>query len=267
MDDLDVRSALTEYVTETEPPIGLTREDVLAAGRRSRRRRLSAAGIAGAAFAVVAILGATSVMTTPSQPPPPQPAKPVPGDRCGTRTPGENAQQLLTRLSCTIDVAVRSRVTPGARIDRLTLPGEVPPPDPFLLKARQIEEEGTVSTHYYLDVRVSDDRGAGSVLVRVLPPAYNGERSCEDATIPKTASCSTRRIAEGFLRETTDRNEEGLIFRTILLTMPTGTIYLITSNTGVVESGDGIHLPVERTEPPLTSKQLEEIATMPGLVP
>lgn len=265
MDDLDVRSALTEYVTESEPQIWLTGDSVLAAGRRSRRRRLSAAGIAGAAFAVVAILGATSVMTTPS--PPPQPAKPVPGDRCGTRTPGETAQQVLTRLSCTVDTSVRSRVTPGARIDRLTLPDEIPPSDPFLLTAKQVEEQGTVSTHYYLEVRVSDDRGAGSVLVRILSPAYNAVPSCEDATIPQRASCSSRQIAQGVLRETTDRNEEGLIFRTTQLTMPTGTIYLITSNTGVVESGDGIYLPVERTEPPLTSKQLEEIATMPGLVP
>ncbi|WP_414940565.1 hypothetical protein [Amycolatopsis sp. cmx-11-51] len=267
MDDLDVRSVLTKYVTEAEPPIGLTGDRVLAAGRRSRRRRLAAAGIAGAAFAVVAILGATSVMTTPSPPPPPRPADPVPGARCGTRTSDETAQQLLTRLSCIVDTSVRSRVAPGARIERLTLPDEIPPPDPFLLTAKRVEEEGTVSTLYYLDVRVSDDRGAGSVLVRILPPIYNWETSCEDATIPKTASCSTRQIADGVLRETTNRNEAGLIVRTTELTMPTGVIYLSSTNTGVVESGDGIHLPVERAEPPLTSKQLEEIATMPGLVP
>ncbi|MBB5856158.1 hypothetical protein ACFQ05_25105 [Amycolatopsis umgeniensis] len=268
MDDLDVRSALTEYVTEAEPPIRLTGRDVLAAGRRSQRRRLSA-GVTGAALAVVAILGVTSLMTAPPQQPqtPPQPAQPVEVDRCGTRAADETAQQVLTRLSCVVGTAVRSRVTPGARIEKLTLPGEIPPSDPFLLTAKRYEEEEGSPLLYYLDVRVSDDRGAGSLHVRVLPPVYDGLKSCEDPTIPKTASCSVRQTAEGVLLELTTRNEEGLIVRTAHLKTPTGTIYLITNNTGAVETGDGVHLPVERAEPPLTATQLQEIAATPGLVP
>jgi len=268
MDDLDVRSALAEYVTETEPPLGLTGDDVLTAGRRSRRHRLSAAGIASAAFAVVAILGVASLLTTPVPPPsPPQPAKPVPVARCGERVTGETTQQVVARLTCVIGTAVRARVAPEAQIENLPQPGATPPSDPFHLTAKRTEENGEVGTVYYMDVRVSDDRGAGSVHFRVIPPFVHLMTSCDDRTIPKTASCSAHQLSEGPLRETADRNAEGMVVLTTLIRTSAGTIYIAAENTGVVATGDGVHRPVQRAEPPLTSAQLQEIVTMPGLAP
>ncbi len=260
MDDLDVRSALTEYVTEAEPPIGLTEEDVLAAGRRSRRRRLSA-GIAGAALAVVAALGVTFAIVAPQR------AEPVAGDPCGTKPPGETAQQVLARLSCAIGTAVRARLASGVRIERITLPDEIPPPDPFQVYSTRLDEVGGTPTFYYLGVRVSDDRGTGSVYLRISSPLGYGRASCEAADVPKTDDCSSRRIAEGTLRELTSRTGEGLIVRTTLLSTPTATITLITNNSGVMDTGDGARLPVQSPEPPLSGPQLQDIATTPGLVP
>ncbi|WP_181773259.1 hypothetical protein [Amycolatopsis pittospori] len=260
MDDLDVRSALTEYVTEAEPPIGLTEQGVLAAGRRSRRRRLSA-GITGAALAVVAALGVTFAVIAP------QPDGPVAGDRCGTKSPGETAQQVITRMSCTVGAAVRSRLAPGVRIERLTLPEEIPPSDPFLLYSKQFPETAAASTFYFLGVRVSDDRGAGSVYVRISPPLGYGMASCEAENIPKADSCTSRRIAEGILLELTSRTPEGLIVHTTMLSGPTATITLISNNSGVLDTGDGFRPPVQSAEPPLSGPQLQDIAVRPGLVP
>ncbi|OXM52076.1 hypothetical protein [Amycolatopsis alba] len=268
MDDLDVRSALTEYVTEGEPPIGLTGEDVLAAGRRSRRRRLSA-GVAGAAFTVVAILGVTFAVTAPQPPPPPplQPAEPVAGDHCETRRPGETEEQVITRLSCVVGTAVRSRVASGARIENLPPLGASPPSDPFRLTAKRNEENGEVGTTYYVNVRVSDGRGAGSIHISVVPPIYHLMTSCDDLTVPKTASCSTHRLPGGPLRETADRNAEGLIVLTARISRPAGIIEVTAENTGVVATGDGVYRPAQRAEPPLTPVQLQEIVADPGLVP
>ena len=56
----DVRSALTAYVTEGEPPIGLTGDEVLAAARLSRRRYLLTGAVALAV--VVLALGLAVVV-------------------------------------------------------------------------------------------------------------------------------------------------------------------------------------------------------------
>ncbi|MFK0248749.1 hypothetical protein ACIQUM_28990 [Amycolatopsis azurea] len=261
MDDLDVRSALTEYVTGAEPPIGLTEDGVLAAGRRSRRRRLSA-GIAGAALAVVAILGATFMVIAP-----PRPDEPVAGDDCGTKFSGETAQQVLTRLSCVVGAAVRSRLAPGVRIERITIPGEVPPADPFLLQSLRAGETDGAPMLYFLGVRVSDERGTGAVYVRISPPPGYGMANCGARDLPKSDSCAKRQIAEGDLMELASRNDEGLITQTTRLYRSSVTITVITNNTGVLDSGEGAALPVQRAEPTLTPAQLQEIAVNPGLVP
>ncbi|MEV6906562.1 hypothetical protein [Amycolatopsis sp. NPDC051071] len=260
MDDLDVRSALTEYVTEAEPPIGLTEEGILAAGRRSRRRRLSA-GIAGAALAVVAALGVTFAIVAPQR------DEPVAGDRCGTKSSGETAQQVIARLSCAVGTAVRSRLASGMRIERITLPGEIPPADPFQVYSTRLDEVSGAPTFYYLGVRVSDDRGTGSVYLRIYAALGYGMASCEAKNFPKADSCSSRRIAEGTLRELTSRTGEGLIVRTTMLSTPTTTITLISNNSGVMDYGDGARLPAQSAEPPLSGPQLQDIATTPGLVP
>ncbi|GAB3730979.1 hypothetical protein GCM10027598_53580 [Amycolatopsis oliviviridis] len=261
MDDLDVRSALTEYVTEAEPPIGLTEDGVLAAGRRSRRRRLSA-GIAGAALAVVAILGAAFMVIAP-----PRSDEPVAGDHCGTKTSDETEQQVRTRLSCVVSAAVRSRLAPGVRIERITIPGETPPADPFLLNFIRAGETEGAPMFYFLGVRVSDERGTGAVYVRIGPPPGYGMANCAARDLPKSDACSQRQIAEGGLIELGSQNHAGLTTHTTRLYRPSATITISTNNSGALDSGEGADLPVQRAEPTLTSAQLQEIAVNPGLVP
>ncbi|MEU4238293.1 hypothetical protein [Actinoplanes sp. NPDC026619] len=56
MQEAEVRTALTAYATDGEPPMGLTADGVLTAGRRSRRaRRLAAFAGAGVAAALVGV--------------------------------------------------------------------------------------------------------------------------------------------------------------------------------------------------------------------
>jgi hypothetical protein len=55
MQETTVREALRAYVSVDEPPLGLTSDGVLAAGRRSRRnRRLAGVAVAGLATALLA---------------------------------------------------------------------------------------------------------------------------------------------------------------------------------------------------------------------
>jgi hypothetical protein len=127
MREAEVRRALTAYVTDGEPAMGLTAETVLAAGRRSRRaRRL--AGVAGAGLAV-ALAGAGVIVgwggggdfaaANPCPSPP------------GTRPPGviaadqalspELVDWAATSLTCYLN-DVLPQLLPAARYGRV--PGE-----------------------------------------------------------------------------------------------------------------------------------------------
>ncbi|MDM4718910.1 hypothetical protein QTQ03_04595 [Micromonospora sp. WMMA1363] len=72
MQEAEVHHALEAYVSDDEPPMGLTSDEILAAGRRSRRNRrlagMAAAGLAAILFGVgvVAVSGGGGSSTTPA---------------------------------------------------------------------------------------------------------------------------------------------------------------------------------------------------------
>ncbi|MFC3447941.1 hypothetical protein [Amycolatopsis speibonae] len=260
MDDLEVRSALNTYVLEAEPPIGLTGEAVLAAGRRSRRRRLTTA-VAGAALAVVAAIGATYAIATPV------PVSDVVGSTCKPKSAVETPEQTKLRLSCVVSAAVRSRIAPGKRIERLTIPGEIPPADPFLLIADPIEDQGSGRFIYHMGVRVSDEHGAGSVYVKLLPFPGTMAYDCKDESTPKPEKCSAHQYPRGLLTEVTYRNDKGLVLHAATLTTPKYILIVAANNSGVLTKGDGLNDPVDSPAPPVTEAEVRDMALTDGLTP
>ncbi|WP_410623050.1 hypothetical protein [Amycolatopsis sp. cmx-8-4] len=256
MEDLDVRSALTAYVTEDEPPIGLDGARILARGRRSRRNRLLAAS-AGVLVVLLAI-GAT-VLASPRQ-------GEIAGPSCPSASAGETRAQIVDRLSCVVDKAVRSMLPPGAKVERLTIPGETPPPNPFHLIADPV---GTAPRDalFHMGVRVTDERGTGSVyFLALLDDASSGGAfsmaRCGTA-VPNQVSCEVEQLKEGGLRKVTERANGVLTYRASL-TAPGMNVEFWSSNSGVLEQ-NGVPLPVQRPEPTLNAVQVRGLALTPGL--
>ena len=226
----DVRSALTAYVTEDEPPLGLSGDAVLAAARLSRRRHL----LTGAVAAVVVVLAlGLAVVVLPHR-----------GEVAGRACPAasDTRSALVDRLSCVVGNAVRSMLPPDARITRLTIPGETPPADPFHLIADPAGDAPREAL-FHMGVRVTDARGSGSVYVMMLPvpnsvvPALRtgrrsraraeqtpgGRTAAVDAALAATA-CVTHRAA---------------------LAAPAAYVQFWSNNSGVLEQKD-VRLPEQR---------------------
>ncbi|KFU78190.1 hypothetical protein SAMN04489729_2835 [Amycolatopsis lurida] len=228
MEDQDVRSALKEYVTEAEPPVGLTGDGVLAAGRRSRRRRLTTV-VAAVALAAAGFPAGTAIIALPER------NEPAAASPCGAKSPEETTEAAKARLSCVLEATVRARVTLGSDT-------------PFDLKAIPIGQ----GNGYHLVYPVRD----GSLSVTVLP--NNGTllstgTACRRLN-PAPATCSASLIDGGTLVETTTKENDGHVTY--------GAAY--QTGTAIVEvSADG----GDNARPPLSEAQVREIALTPGLVP
>jgi hypothetical protein len=251
MEDADVRSALTAYVTEDEPPIGLSGEAVLAAARASRRRQLTT-GVVAAVVVVLALGLAIVVLPRQSEPA---------GPTCPSASPSETRGQIIDRLSCVISRAVRSLLPADTRFERLTIPGETPPADPFHLIG---DEMGTSprEAFFHLGVRVTDSRGTGSVYVLMMPAENAGFSRCSPPN-PGELTCAEEQLPQGGLRLVSDRLSGAFSYRATLAG-PDARVQFWSNNSGVLEQKD-VRLPEQRPEPLLSAAQVRQLALTPGL--
>ncbi|WP_329071755.1 hypothetical protein [Amycolatopsis sp. NBC_01480] len=247
MEDLDVRSALSSYVTEDEPPIGLSGAAVLAAGRRSRRRRL----VAATGGAVVVLVAAVTLAVSGPGPQAPPPAS---GTACATKS-----ADTRTRLACVIGDAVRSRLSPSARIERLTIPGETAPADPFLPAV-------TGESMYQLGVRVTDQHGAGAVYVQLIAVDGLSVPRCTEVSPPNPDGCGVSQLSQGALQTITYRRG-GLITYEARLSAPGWLAVVTTNNSGVLRHGLADAVAVQSPLPPLTAEQAADVVLTRGLIP
>ncbi|MGW5722198.1 hypothetical protein ACWEVP_38915 [Amycolatopsis sp. NPDC003865] len=243
----DVRTALTEYVTEGEPPLGLTGEAVLSAARLSRRRHLLTGAVA--VFVAVLALG-LAVVVLPDR-------DPVAGRPCPTAVDTRSA--LVDRLSCVVGNAVRALLPADAVVTRLTTPGETPPPaDPFRLIADPIGAAPEEAI-FHLGVRVTDAAGPGSVYVLIVPGTTGGP-SCGQA---EEITCRTEPTALGLVRSASLRVGDAVKNR-VALAGPASLVQFWSNSSGVPEQS-GVRLPKQRPEPTLTLEQVRSLALTPGL--
>ncbi|MFI9454499.1 hypothetical protein [Amycolatopsis sp. NPDC052450] len=228
MEDQDVRSALKEYVTVAEPPIGLTGDGVLTAGRRSRRRRLTTV-IAAVALAAAGFPVGTAIIALPDR------NEPAATSPCAKKSPEETSEAAKTRLSCVIEAAVRARVTLGSDT-------------PFELKAVPLGKTNA----YHLVYPVRD----GTMSVTLHP--NNGTllstgMACQDVD-PVSTTCSASLIDGGTLVETTAKENGGRLTYGATYQTEAAIVEVFT------EGG-------KSARPPLSEVQVREIALTPGLVP
>jgi hypothetical protein len=252
MEDLDVRSALSSYVTEDEPPIGLSGAAVLAAGRRSRRRRLVAA--TGGAV-VVLVAAVTLAVSGPGRQAPP----PTAGTACAVKSTGATPSEIRTRLACVIGDAVRSRLSPSAKIERLTIPGETAPTDPFLPAV-------TGDSMYQLGVRVTDQHGAGAVYVQLIAVDGLSVPRCTEVTPPNPDGCWVSQLSQGALQTVTYRRG-GLVTYEARLSAPGWLAVVTTNNSGVLRHDPAGAVAVQSPLPPLTAEQTADVVLTRGLIP
>jgi hypothetical protein len=244
----DVRTALTAYVTEGEPPIGLSEREVLAAARLSRRRYLLT-GVT-ALFVVVLALG-LAVVVLPHR-------GSVASRPCPTAS--DTREALVDRLSCVIGNAVRALLPPDAQITRLTIPGETPPADPFHLIADPAGDAPREAL-FHMGVRVTDARGSGSVYVLIVPSSNSGGPPC--AGNPDEIACRVEPTPQGVLWQSTLRSGDVVTHR-VALSAPGAQVQFTSNNSGVLQQM-GVHLPKQRPEPTLTLAQVRQLALTPGL--
>lgn len=242
----DVRAALTAYVTEGEPPLGLSGDAVLSAARRSRRQHLLTGAVA---LAVVVLALGLAVVVLPHR-------APVAAPPCPTGSATRAA--IVDRLSCLIGNAVRSMLDPDAQITRLTIPGETPPSDPFHLVA---DEGGPAPAEalFHMGVRVTDARGTGSVYVLIVPGGLGGP----PCGAPGEITCSTEPTPQGVLWLSTLHDGDAVKNRAALAGL-TAQVQFWSTNSGVLEQAN-VRLPQQRPEPTLTLDQVRALALTPGL--
>lgn len=242
----DVRSALTAYVTEGEPPLGLSGDAVLAAARLSRRRYL----LTGVVALVVVVLAlGLAVVVLPHR-----------GEVASRPCPAasDTRSALVDRLSCLVGNAVRSLLPADAQITRLTIPGETPPEDPFHLVADAIGDAPQEAL-FHMGVRVTDARGTGSVYVLIVPGSAGGPPCGE----PGEITCRTEPTPQGVLSLSTLRTGDAVKNRAALAGL-SAQVQFWSINSGVLER-TGVTLPEQRPEPTLTLDQVRQLALTPGL--
>jgi hypothetical protein len=243
----EVRSLLAAYVTEGEPPIGLSGDAVLAAARRSRRQHLLTAAVA--VVVIVLALG-LAVVVLPHR-----------GEVATAPCPAgsDTRAALVDRLSCVVGRAVRSLLPPEAQITRLTIPGETPPEDPFHLIADPAGDAPRDAL-FHMGVRVTDARGSGAVHIMIVPSRNSGGPPCEE---PDEILCGKEPTPQGLLWLSTLRSGDILTHRVALAT-PDAVVQFWSNNSGVLERA-GVRLPKQRPEPTLTLGQVRQLALTPGL--
>jgi hypothetical protein len=261
MTDPQVRTALLEYVTAGEPPLGLTMDGVVRAGRRSRRIRRVLWG--GGTFGLsAAIVLASSLLTGGS----PVPTIPAPGSTAQVRAPDAatceelrttpitaNAtdQERADRMSCYLLAAVPAALPGASFADNPARKA------PFLVAA---PGSGGMPDGLSATATVSTSEGDGLVIFEVgrSKPLTEGE---------KIGHCDKADCLVGPHGE----HIEVFDFGADPATGAHGvTVYVYTANTLVLA---GAHNAPEiqnaaptMPQPPLTIAQLITLATDPGLV-
>ncbi|MEU3622241.1 hypothetical protein BS329_33440 [Amycolatopsis coloradensis] len=243
MEDQDVRSALQEHVSEAEPPIGLTGKGVLAAGRRSRRRRLTTA-VAVAAVAAAGIpMGIVSVAY-------PDRSEPAATSPCGEKSPEESPEAAKVRLSCLLERAIRAYVTPAdpLRLEAYPTPGKML----YLLSSDVGDRTGSV----FVELVTND----GTLL--------SAGTACE-VQVPAPTTCSASLIRGGTLVESTTKKpgSPGFVFYQAAYRTEQAIVSITSSNSTEASTDERPDPPAQRELPPLSEAQLREIALTPGLVP
>ncbi|RSD21827.1 hypothetical protein [Amycolatopsis eburnea] len=242
----EVRTLLAAYVTEGEPPLGLSGDTVLAAARASRRRHLLT-GAAALAVAVLALALAVVVLPHRGQ---------VADVPCPTAS--DTREALVDRLSCVVGRAVRALLPADARITRLTIPGETPPADPFHLIADPAGDAPREAL-FHLGVRVTDAAGSGAVYVLMLPGNAGGPPCGEVGEV----SCRSEQTSAGLLTLSTLRAGDVVTHR-VTLSGRGSLVQFWSNNSGVLQQS-GVRLPGQRPEPTLTAAQVRLLALTPRL--
>ncbi|GLY41701.1 hypothetical protein Amsp01_077240 [Amycolatopsis sp. NBRC 101858] len=242
----DVRTALAAYVTEGEPPLGLSGDAVLSAARLSRRRHLLTGAVA---LAVVVLALGLAVVVLPHR-------AEVANRPCPTASDTRGA--LVDRLSCVVGNAVRSLLSPDAQISRLTIPGETPPEDPFHLVADAIGPAPEQAL-FHMGVRVTDEQGTGSVYVLIVPGGRGGPPCGE----PGEITCNTEPTPQGVMWSSSLHTGDAVKNR-VSLAGPEAQVQFWSTDSGVLEQ-TGVRLPKQRPEPTLTLEQVRQLALTPGL--
>ncbi|MCU7722504.1 hypothetical protein ODJ79_02135 [Actinoplanes sp. KI2] len=200
MQETDMRQALTEYVSDGEPAMGLTAAAVLTAGRRSRRtRRL--AGVAGAGLAA-ALVGAGVVVVAgggfpgsdfaaaapcPS-PPGSRPAGSVAADK--PLSP-ELARWAATSLTCYLRQEV-PRLLPAAKFAQV--PGAKAGP----LTGFSLGGEPPWGNRVDALALIRDAAGTGDLTVTVgVVDQSDAAREKESCRTEKAAKCTVQRGPNG----------------------------------------------------------------------
>jgi len=288
MDDLALRDRLRQYVQADEPPLRLTKDDVLSGGRRSRRRALAATWCAGVA-AVVSITAAVALLpgvladrpddlvvagsaldpepfcqaaqrspgpvTTPSFVANPKTGGmiPVPEE------PGERAQ---ARLTCHLMRLVGSRL-PDARFELAAhVPARTVP-----LQAWRTQPDEAI---YTATATVLDQHGAGTIAfsLRAADPidVANTVVSCQG---PPPGHCALTAGPHGeqvvALTPRPDDETGAFSFEVTVYSGQMAIAAIATNYDTRLIPAEGWPVPKTRPEPPLTADQLIAIALSPQL--
>lgn len=292
MDHPKLREDLRDYVSTDEPPLTLDLQQVLVAGRRSRRRR-RLGGLLATVAAATAITLAITVLPdalTPS-------VMISPAARCGTPgkdwgparmqhnersqqtdlVPSEPADHALARLNCVLREVLAPRLPVGATITRpkedegYKLP-EGPGLELFPVKS-------AIPVDYQIRADVTDAKGTGWLFVRIsLADKFETERMRDNCLAEGTEGRLTCEIRQGHRGETillTNGSSEGPgMLRYGVGVYHNGTVVeMFTSNSalnrkhgGPISPGNPNRVVIpERPEPPLTRDSLLAAATAPEL--
>lgn len=284
MDDL---TTLMRAAVDAPPPTQIEL-DRLIAGEQRRRRTLAWTGVGtGAAVAVAAILVAPAVLTAGPDSPPfgaPTSMAPAPTDTAsvpatpttaptlcaipgltgakpprqahgiGNTRPTEPPAQAVPRLTVALQNALRDKLPPGVRAEGRMRPDCAHPQfEPYLNRGDE----------YVALMRITGERGAAYLQVRLLPTASDDDGSCQAADAGGTCQSLTHPDGTtGTLHE--ERTKGGDRQISVLLRRPDGTSILLTAsnNPGALATGQG---EVTGQELPVTGAELVSLGLQPGL--
>lgn len=250
--------ALREHVSD-EPPLQLTSADVLAAGRRSRRRRRLATvlGVVSAAMVVGLVFSVPGPVAVDQPERPPVASQPPSEARCAQLagpppeylSRGEAAERVSCYLSERIGEYFPIQMT-------LIHNGARPGTEPLVAGTDPIGgEDGVAATAV-----VRDPAGDGTLLLAVSRATSPGEADrVKPCDLPMAkATCRTGPHGEHIeIYETDGQGIQGW------------TVYVYSAGTRIIATAlnyrEGDPGDPTRYEPPLTVGQLIDLATAPAL--
>ncbi|MEV4512301.1 hypothetical protein AB0K00_25465 [Dactylosporangium sp. NPDC049525] len=265
----ELRTTLSQAVELDEPPVGAGPAAVFARADRTRTRQRLTALVSGIAVLGVAVGVAVVAADRPDGAPV---AAPVPSVSAGA--PSTPAWTLPAGDP---SGPVRASTAPGAgRADEL--PGDV-----MLATLRRLLPAGVtasdpVSQRGFAELILTDPAGRGKIQINVQPNFIAGRSpgrdagsdpmdlfSCATRPSPPGTTCTATTLADGTLVVLTDGPSEDAGHDRIKLRM--ADIYRPDGVRVVVGTWNAVHEKTNtatRAEPPLTTQQLQAIATDPA---